>query len=257
MKSISIKISRMKKTARILCRTGAVMILSLLSCSESWSAVKPLYTRAVAMASAKETSVDIINESQQTYMVQSWLEDLNGSDKNIPVVLTPPVMRLEGGRQGKLRLVVIPGQIPQDRESVYWLNIQEIPPKAKTNGKNILTIAVRSRIKVFVRPDALANRTEEITHIVDQLRWRVEKSGRQAWLIVDNPTPFYISFGELTVKSGKQVADITERFNMAPPKASQRYRVPTAYVGKNVTVTYRSINDYGGISKAGVTTLQL
>lgn len=247
----------MKYMTQIRFSTCLVMALSVLFSIESWGAVKPLYTRTIAMASDKETSVDIINESQKTYMVQSWLEDLSGSDRNIPVVLTPPVMRLEGGRQGKLRLVVMPGQIPQDRESVYWLNIQEIPPKEKANGKNILTIAVRSRIKVFVRPDALANKTEDVSNIVDQLSWRVEKAGRQAWLVVSNPTPFYVSFGELTVKHGSRVTDITERFNMAPPMATQRYQVPASYLGKNVTVTYRSINDYGGISKAGVTTLQL
>lgn len=227
--------------------------------SASWSAVKPLSTRVIANATAKETPVEIINESKNTYMVQSWLEDLNGSDKNIPLVLTPPVVKLLGGQQGKLRLVVMPGQIPQDRESAFWLNIQEIPPKVKSENRNILTVAVRTRIKVFVRPESLANKVDELENAVEQLVWSHEREGRNVWLKVNNPTPFHISFGQLTIRqSGSQKeTDIADRFNMSLPKASRRYAIPSSFIGKKVTITYRSINDYGGVSKAVTKELQL
>jgi P pilus assembly chaperone PapD len=215
------------------------------------SAVKPLYTRVIVNATAKETPVEIINESQSAYMVQSWIEDLNGNDKNIPLVLTPPVMRLDPERQGKLRIVVMPTQIPQDRESAYWLNIQEIPPKAKSQGGNILTVAIRSKIKVFVRPESLASKKDEAAKAIDHLQWGYERDGRKVWLKVQNPTPYYVSFGELTVKgSGMKAIDVSERFTMAAPMASQRYSIPSSYIGKKITVTYRTINDYGGVSKA-------
>lgn len=227
--------------------------------STGWSAVKPLTTRVIANATAKETPVEIINESKMSYMVQSWLEDLNGDDKNIPLVLTPPVMKMAPAQQGKLRLVVMPHQIPQDRESAFWLNIQEIPPKVKTDKKNILTVAVRSRIKVFVRPEALVNKVDEAEKAIEQLIWSYEKDGRNVWLKVNNPTPFYISFGQLSIKqSGSQKeTDVIERLNMAPPKASQRYSIPSSFAGKKVTITYRSINDFGGVSKAVTKELQL
>lgn len=58
--------------------------------------VRPQLTRIVAYASDKETPVEVINDSSETYMLQSWLEDLQGQDNNIPLVLTPPVMKIEG-----------------------------------------------------------------------------------------------------------------------------------------------------------------
>lgn len=248
----------MKNMNKLLYSVTAIVLCWMGFSSVTWSAVKPLYTRVVANSTAKETSVDIINEAKTAYMVQSWLEDINGNDKNIPVVLTPPVMKLEAERQGKIRLVVMPGQIAQDRESVYWLNIQEIPPKAKADGKNMLTVAVRSKIKVFVRPESIVKRQEETVTLAEKLSLGYEKDGRKVWLLIKNPTPFYASFGELTVKSGGQKAsDVSERFTMSAPFSTQRYSIPASYIGKKVTVTWRTINDYGGTSNAMTKELQL
>lgn len=125
---------------------------ALLVSYQTGSAVRPQLTRIVAWAEDKETPIEVINESQEPYLIQSWLEDTKGNERNLPLVLTPPVMKLAGKQEGKLRLVVLPGEIPQDRESVYWLSIQEIPPKAKDGAENKLVLAIRSRLKVFVRP---------------------------------------------------------------------------------------------------------
>jgi chaperone protein EcpD len=163
-------------------KTSALLSL-LIACvllPQAQAAVRPMLTRVVAYAADKETPVDIINDAPQAYMVQSWLEDMQGNDDNIPLILTPPVMRLDGKQQGKLRLVVIPSGIPQDRESVYWLAVQEIPPKSANDGGNKLVMAIRSRIKVFVRPAGL--KSEAARTAVKQLQWRVEKDGGKTWL---------------------------------------------------------------------------
>lgn len=110
--------------------TTALIAGCLISLSAS-SAVRPQLTRIIAYAQDKETPIDIVNDSEEMYLIQSWLEDLNGNDSNIPLVLTPPVMKLGGKAEGKLRLVVLPAEIPQDRESVYWLSLQEIPQRPK------------------------------------------------------------------------------------------------------------------------------
>jgi chaperone protein EcpD len=204
-----------------------------------------MLTRVVAYAADKETPVDIINDAPQAYMVQSWLEDMQGNDDNIPLILTPPVMRLDGKQQGKLRLVVIPSGIPQDRESVYWLAVQEIPPKSANDGGNKLVMAIRSRIKVFVRPAGL--KSEAARTAVKQLQWRVEKDGGKTWLAATNPTPYYISFGKLALKqTGKAEVMLNDKFHMPPPLGSQRYEVPPAFTGSQATLTWSAVHDYGG-----------
>lgn len=233
-----------------------LIVLAYVLPQRSHSAVRPMLTRVVAYMADKETSVDIINDAPQTYMVQSWLEDLNGKDDNIPIVLTPPVMRLEGKTQGKLRLVVIPANLPQDRESVYWLAVQEIPPKADNDGGNKLVMAIRSRIKVFVRPTGL--KSEEARDAVKQLTWTVERSAGKTWLTATNPTPYYISFGKLSLsQSGKPDVMLNDKFHMPPPKGSQRYEVPAAFKGSLATLTYSSVHDYGGTGEELTTRVNL
>lgn len=232
------------------------LALAAMMAQSAQAAVRPMLTRIVAYASDKETPIDIINDAPQAYMVQSWLEDLQGNDDNLPLVLTPPVMKLEGKKQGKLRLVVIPANIPQDRESAYWLAVQEIPPKASDDSGNKLVMAIRSRIKVFVRPGGL--KSEEARDAVKQLTWRVEKSGGKTWLAASNPTPYYISFGKLALKqAGKSEIMLNDKFHMPPPKGSQRYEVPAAFKGGQATLTYSAVHDYGGTGEELTTQVNL
>lgn len=207
--------------------------------------VRPQLTRIVAYATDKETPVEVINDSSETYMLQSWLEDLQGQDNNIPLVLTPPVMKIEGKKHGKLRLVVMKSEIPQDRESVYWLSLQEIPPKAKNGADNRLVVAVRSRLKVFVRPDGL--NAAGAREAAKQLTWRVEQEGGKRWLTATNPSAYYISFGELSIsQGGGNKVSVAGKTRMPPPKGSQRYPLPESMKGGKLTVTWTATHDWGG-----------
>lgn len=203
--------------------------------------VRPQLTRIVAYAQDRETPVDVINDSQETYMVQAWLEDLQGNDNDLPLVLTPPVMKLEGKKQGKFRLVVLRGAIAQDRESAYWLSLQEIPPKAGSANK--LVIAVRSRLKVFVRPDGLSSAGAR--DAIKQIRWSLEKDGNDVWLKATNPTPYYVSFARLSVGAGKGIT-LEDRHRMPPPFGSERYHLPASVNPDRVSVTWSGIHDWGG-----------
>ena len=227
-----------------LLKLFTVGLLAFVSLAGTVTAgVRPQLTRIVAYAQERETPVEVINDSQESYMVQAWLEDLRGNDHDIPLVLTPPVMKLEGKKQGRLRLVVLRGAIAQDRESAYWLSLQEIPPKAESANK--LVIAIRSRLKVFVRPDGL--NSAGARDAVGKIRWSLEKEGNNVWLKASNPTPYYVSFARLTVGAGKGVT-LEERHRMPPPFGSERYRLPASMQsrGVTVTVTWSGIHDWGG-----------
>ena len=219
--------------------TGLLAVVFLVG--SATAGVRPQLTRIVAYAQDRETAVDVINDSQETYMVQAWLEDLRGNDHDLPLVLTPPVMKLEGKKQGKFRLVVLRGAIAQDRESAYWLSLQEIPPKAGSANK--LVIAVRSRLKVFVRPDGLSSAGAR--DAIKQIRWSLEKDGNDVWLKATNPTPYYVSFARLSVGAGKGIM-LEDRHRMPPPFGSERYHLPASVNPDRVSVTWSGIHDWGG-----------
>lgn len=223
---------------------STLLFTQLIIANAADAAVRPALTRIIALESDKETSVKLINDDKNhDYLVQSWIEDQQGSDKNIPVVLTPPLFKMGAGREGKLRMVVLPGKKPQDRESVYWLWIQEIPPVSKTAG-NQLQLAVRTRLKVFIRPTTLK---ENSADTLSKLTWQVSHEGGKNWLIAKNPTPYYASFSELSATvAGKKIA-IDGKNTMVPAKSESRYALPAGVSGAGA-LNYSVINDFGGDS---------
>ncbi|WP_163083162.1 fimbrial biogenesis chaperone, partial [Acinetobacter baumannii] len=70
----------------------------------------------------------------------SWVEADNGADKReVPFVITPARSRLGGNKQQTLRILFQGEGLPSDRESVFRLNVQEIPQKSAS--ANTLQIA--------------------------------------------------------------------------------------------------------------------
>lgn len=227
-----------------LTKIAVPVLMSLLLLTNAASAaVRPALTRVIALESDKETSIKLLNDDKNSdYLVQSWIEDQSGNDKNLPVLLTPPLFKIGAGREGKLRMVILPGKVPQDRESVYWLWIQEIPPVSKVQG-NQLQVAIRTRVKVFIRPATLKEKSADT---ITQLQWQVAQEGGKSWLIAKNPTEYYASFSELSVTAGGKPVTLADKNTMVPAKGETRYALPAGVAGKAGTLNYSAINDFGG-----------
>ncbi len=193
-------------------------------------------TRAVFDGSKKSISLNISNENKQIpYLAQAWLEDEH--DKKIttgPLVVTPPVQRLEPGSKSMIRIMSAPGisRMPADRETLFYFNLREIPPKS--DKPNVLQIALQTRIKLFYRPEAIMKAPGAVWQ--DQL---VLIPGAKGYRI-ENPTPYYI-----TVIGIGGTAEQAEKGKfetvMVAPKSSVE-----ASGGTWSTPYLTYINDYGG-----------
>jgi len=82
--------------------------------------------------------------------------------------------------------------LPSDRESLFWLNIMEIP--LKPEDPNSVQFAIRQRLKLFYRPPALQGGSAEA---VQQLVW--SSDGRT--VTVNNPSAFHVSLVNLRTDS--------------------------------------------------------
>lgn len=123
--------------------------------------------------------------------------------------------------------------LPQDRESVYWVNVKAIPSQNEENeGKNVLQIAVRTRIKLFYRPAGLKG---DIKSSPGELRFT--RNGKQ--IKVDNPTVFNITFSDVFI-NGHEI----EKSGMVPAKGSLNINLP-AGVNSASQIKYNTINDFG------------
>lgn len=215
---------------------------SLLSVSTpSHAGISLSATRVVYAEKDKEGSLTVKNQAKEDVMIQSWLEDANDAQGDLPFAITPSLSRLGAEKQQTLRIFYAGQGLPTDRESVFWLNVQEIPQKAK--DQNTLQIAVRQRIKLFYRP---ANLIGKPSDAAKQLRWQWAGNGTEPRLEVVNDSPYFVSLTKGRLLSGSQTYAVTTE--MVPPKSSKQFAVkglsrPTLAPGTKVE--FDSINDYG------------
>ncbi|WP_332761553.1 molecular chaperone [Pseudomonas koreensis] len=201
------------------------------------AAVVPDRTRVVFEESAPSVSVTVSNKNPQLpFIVQSWIENESGVKVTSPFMVLPPLQRIEPNESSVLRIVKLPElALPTDRESVFYLNIREIPPK--TQAVNSMQIALQSKIKLFYRPAAVKRERGEDFAL--GLTLKIDPAAKQ--LIVDNPTPFHITVvGLLT---GPEKTKMPIDTVMIAPRGSARIALSnTAFT----TLRVSNMNDFGG-----------
>lgn len=189
-------------------------------------------TRVIYPINAKQVSLPIVNHSaKDRYLINSWVEDYN-EQKTKDFLITPPLFVAEANTENTLRIINIGGYLPSDRESVYWVNVKAIPSidKDTLENKNLLQLAVLSRIKLFVRPNDLPYKSEvALNHI--------SFSKAADGIEVDNQSPYHISFVNLYV-NGEKSANA-----MATPFSKTKI---TKLVGEKIS--YQTVNDFGGLT---------
>lgn len=194
-------------------------------------------TRVVLGEKDREASIPVKNTGTSPYVVQAWIDAGEGKNKT-PLLVTPPLSRLDPGAENILRILRVAGELPADRESVFWLNVKEIPEKSAE--ENVLQIAVRSRIKLFYRPAKLVGKPEESR---PQLTWAVSPGaqGEGAVLKVGNPTAYHVTFTALNVNSGQQLINA----DMVPPFGQMAYPLTAVKAPQAIQVNFTTLNDYG------------
>ena len=192
-------------------------------------------TRVVYQEGKREAAISVTNaDTHSPYLVQSWVENYAENNKSrVPFIVTPPLFRLDPEQQNVLRINYIGGTLPTDRESVFWLNIKNIPPSSSKKETSSLEIAIKTRIKLFWRPAAITLIPEKA---VANVAW--SKQGRQ--LIVQNNNPIHINIMDVSV-DGKDIP-----VNMIKPFEKLSLTLPPGSAGH--TLVWRFINDYGAVS---------
>ncbi len=191
-------------------------------------------TRVIYQEGKREASISVTNMDAATpYLVQSWVENYSAADKRpVPFIVTPPLFRLDPEKRNMLRITFTGGNMPTDRESVYYLDVKSISPSRK-GDVNKLQINIKSKFKIFYRPNNLPGDPKE-----SGKKLQFTTSGGH--LEAKNPTPYYISFFSLSV-GGKEI----DEPGMIAPFETRQWNTTG-----NGTVEWRTINDFGGITDA-------
>lgn len=190
-------------------------------------------TRLVYDGGKKESSLGLANPDTFPYLIQSWVTSQAGDTNKAPFIITPPLFRLDGGQNNILRVVRAGGNLPSDKESLYWLHIKSIPSSEKK--ANTLQIAVKTSIKLIYRPQGLPG---SLSEAAQALTW--QRSGNA--IQVTNSSPYYVTFLNIKV-NGREVP----KADLVAPQSNARFELPTGVSGG--ALSWQIINDYGGASK--------
>ncbi|EHE6469764.1 type 1 fimbria chaperone FimC [Escherichia coli] len=191
-------------------------------------------TRIIYPADAKQTAVWIRNShTNERFLVNSWIENSSGV-KEKSFIITPPLFVSEPKSENTLRIIYTGPPLAADRESLFWMNVKTIPSVDKNalNGRNVLQLAILSRMKLFLRPIQLQELPAEAP---DTLKF--SRSGN--YINVHNPSPFYVTLVNLQVGSQKLGNA------MAAPRVSSQIPLPSGVQGK---LKFQTVNDYGSVT---------
>lgn len=215
------------------------LLLSVMTLQSAQAAIALDRTRVIYDSTQKSVSLNVTNENKKLpYLAQGWIEDAEGKKITSPLTVLPPVQRIEPGAKSQVKVQGLPAvsTLPQDRESLFYFNLREIPPKS--DQPNTLQIALQTRIKLFYRPAAL-QRDAQAAPWQEQLTLTREGDKYR----ISNPTPYYITIveGGASLK-GKPIKEFGPM--MLAPKSQDVIAASASAIGNAPVLTY--INDYGG-----------
>ncbi|BBG28992.1 P pilus assembly protein, chaperone PapD [Zymobacter palmae] len=199
-------------------------------------------TRVIYNGAARDVTVNVTNEGNQPSLMQSWIDNGNPDsipdEEDVPFSLIPPVARVNGGMSQALKIAWNGDPLPTDRESVFYLNVMDIPPDPTSPDSNYVQFAIRTRIKVFFRPKGLSGRADSAPR---QLVWQQVGPA----IRLSNPTPFHVSVNQIMDTKG--LRPISRDIGMVSPFSAHDFKTePTVRAVKRDDLQVETINDYGG-----------
>lgn len=209
---------------------GATLFLSSVMSINSFAAFTLNGTRFIYDEGKKNIAIEVTNNSEKTYGGQVWVDnETNAND--VFFTPAPNLFKVDGGEKQLIRILYINDVLPKDKESLFWLNVQEIPPAANNDDGNVLAVALNTQVKLIYRPKLLASEREG-----------AEKKVTYNGSVLRNPTPFYFAISQVAVNGIplKLKKEVMQNISLLAPHS--QVDLQQTLSGK---VTVEAIDDYG------------
>ncbi|MBW3105674.1 molecular chaperone [Providencia rettgeri] len=216
-----------------------VLLLTILFSSSTFSNVIITGTRVIYPADADSITVQLTNNSKTSSLVQSWIDngDENSTPENseAPFYLSPPIVKIEGLQGQQLKIKKIPGKLSDNVESVFFLNVLDIPKTPESaKGKNAIQLATRSRIKIFYRPIGL---TESSDEVINHASYQIKNNN----ILVKNNSQYHLTIAAITPLDDKNNSLIDSA--MIAPMSEKELPIKGTMKSHDLILMY--VDDYG------------
>ncbi len=200
--------------------------------------VTPVPTRVIYHEGDKFTAVNVQNnDPDNAYGLESWVvaSDPNKSAQTVKgaidheflispkFTVVPPK-----NEQVVLHIIKLPStDLPKDRESLFYLEFQEAPPKLdltentskKGHLQSGLQIAIHTQIKMMYRPKDIPELSN--SEIKDKITFK--RHGND--IVLDNNSPYIINSLGLTDQIPDQTTDSDSKVTKAKPIVMQKAQI--------------------------------
>lgn len=218
-------------TNRVTKALGMTLAL-MMTCQSAMASLAADQTRYIFRGDKDALTITVTNnDKERTFGGQAWVDNIVEKDTRPTFVVTPSFFKVKPNGQQTLRIIMASDHLPKDKESVYWLNLQDIPPALEGSG---IAVALRTKLKLFYRPKALL---EGRKGAEEGLSLQSRPDGRT---MLVNTTPYIFAIGSLLDGNGKKIAtdnETAQKLLMFMPGDEVQV--------KGNVVKVDSLNDYG------------
>ena len=201
-------------------------------------------TRVIYPASIREKALQLTSHDAYPNLVQIWVDKGDPASTpqtaDAPFIASPQIFRMNPKAGQIVRLVYTGKDLPQDRESVFYINFMQMPAlKAHDMDANKLMLTVSSRMKVFYRPESIAGNPQDITK---SMTFKLQGSGSNLSVSAENNSGYHAVIREANLLVGGKPVNVAKAVMIAPYSNAQ-WPVKGANAGNQLRLTL--VNDYG------------
>lgn len=222
-----------------------IMLLSICLIASSFSVQAGIAlerTRLVIAGGEHARPLTLKNDGDEVYLVQVGVRTWDGQKADEIFRVQPPLFRLESRGSNLLRVVYSGKPLPQDRESIFRLELNAIPSgtpeEAAESIRGRVSASLGVGIKLFYRPEGVPKSSE--------VSWgKLTFASKEGQVMMQNPSPFYLTLAELNIVDRTIAFGPDGQQQMIAPFGKISYAIKAPAGAK---VNWKIISDYGGLS---------
>lgn len=230
----------MHKMKNLIKNIAFVFLLNTIGFSVYSQGVGLGKTRIIFDGKNKSDDISIINDDNRPYLIQAGITSMLEGEISPHFIIVPPIFRLDNKTTSSLRILIKDvDTLPEDRESLFYLNTKIIPATQKDEESSKLVIVTSFIIKVIYRPANINKPYDK-----DYEKISLENKGKQ-WFF-NNPTPYHITLNKIIINNKPYDKSIN-----LPPFSETDIFSETSIVDRSISqASWHIINDYGELSKS-------
>ncbi|KGL52643.1 MrkB [Pantoea ananatis] len=221
-----------------------VSLLLMLSATLCQASVVLNGTRIIIDGSKNEKTIQFTNAGDQPALIQ--IQAVNpDANSTPPFVALPQIFRIAPNAGQTVKVKVTEKNVPQDRESLFYLDYTELPSVKKGDeDKNKLYLIIKNRVKVIVRPGDL---DFSVDRVRQALSWRIQGHA----ILLKNASPFYANIRSFVLVKGNNALSWDDAVTLAP-FSEQRITLKGHSSLSGYALNAILINDFGADEKINV-----